>query len=320
MNLTLSRTSNEVMPKNSSYKNPLILFRNSAQFVKSIQVVGRSGNLRILTNKSYEVNDSRDGTEKVSKAAKTEEGYMVSRHNGYVTSILFRPVKSVKYVAKANKSYVDGSKQEKFVTKTKLSAYILDGGDTFHDSVNCKEESNQGADTKKDMDERIFTRTISRKRIINRIRSSNYGLEDIPRRERTGSGPLHIQPLPHLQTSGPSTLSKIFERMHSLNPAENAYVSITDSMYQSLQNMNKPLDGNNNNNKDVPNVCPILVANILATHAETYRHAGMRHCGDCNDYVESLREAMPYLEPRVFGRGTDCSVHTKVSIQFNVLL
>ena len=70
----------------------------------------------------------------------------------------------------------------------------------------------------------------------------------------------------------------------------------------------------------MPNVCPILVANILATHAETYRHAGMRHCGDCNDYVESLREAMPYLEPRVFGRGTDCSVHTKVSIQFNVLL
>ena len=170
-------------------------------------------------------------------------------------------------------------------------------------------ESNEKADMKKNMDEKNFTR----KRIINRIRCSNYGLEDIDKRkEREAEGPLFPPPCNHL-TSGPRPLSKILDRLHSINPIENAYVSISDSLYQSLQNNNKPLDDNNNNTKEVKNVCPVLVANILATHAETFRHALMRHCDDCKEYADSLQNALPYLEPKVFSPNTQCSLHGNVS-------
>ena len=60
-------------------------------------------------------------------------------------------------------------------------------------------------------------------------------------------------------------------------------------------------------------VCPILAANILATHAETYRHAGMLQCQDCAGYVDSLREALQYLQPEVFGKNSTCSLHNRVS-------
>ena len=42
---------------------------------------------------------------------------------------------------------------------------------------------------------------------------------------------------------------------------ENTYVSISDSMYQSLSM--------NNKSKKLP--CPILVCNLLASHADTFR-------------------------------------------------
>ena len=44
-------------------------------------------------------------------------------------------------------------------------------------------------------------------------------------------------------------------------PLENTYVSISDSMYQSLSV--------NNKSKKLP--CPILVCNLLASHADTFR-------------------------------------------------
>ena len=120
------------------------------------------------------------------------------------------------------------------------------------------------------------------------------------------------EPLSNPHSSDPSPLSKIFDRMHSLSPGENTYASITNSMYQSLQT-NKPPDRNNNDKAQCKAVCTVLVANILATHAETFRHAGMMHCTDCKDYADSLRDALPHLEPRVFGKDTECSVHPKVS-------
>ena len=109
-------------------------------------------------------------------------------------------------------------------------------------------------------------------------------------------------------------LSKVFDRMHSLNPTENAYTSITDPMYQSIQTTNKQPDMNNSPASEVSQpVCPILVANILASHAETYRHAGIMNCQDCAGYVDSLREALQYLQPEVFGKNTACSLQSEVS-------
>ena len=117
----------------------------------------------------------------------------------------------------------------------------------------------------------------------------------------------------NLQRPNPRPLAKILDRLHSVNQTENTYVSLTgDSVYQSLQN---PLP-DDNNNKDKPEVlsaCPVLVANILATHAETFRHATASGCVDCFDYANSVGYALPYLEPRHLPEENPCKIHGRVS-------
>ena len=285
---------------------------NKGHYVRKIQAVNKAGHLKTIVDNSDE-GDRKAGPNdgeilsgcwkrKMTKFSGTG-AVITARNNIYVTRICFAERKNMIHNdqeknKKGNMSDSD-DKIAKHDFKSKLSAYILDGGDTFNESV----DTNTSA---KNTDRNNFIRTISRKRIINKLRSSNSVPEDITRREGKES---ETQAVPNLQP-----LSKVFDRMHSLNPAENAYTSITDSMYQSLQITNKPPDMNNNSAAEVsPAVCPILAANILATHAESYRHAGIMQCQDCADYVDSLSQALQYLQPEVFGKNTPCNLPSKVN-------
>lgn len=131
--------------------------------------------------------------------------------------------------------------------------------------------------------------------------------------------------------TGSRPLTKIIERLHAIQTAENTYVSMTsDGLYQSLQHQQQsPPDDNNNSNDGreqdplgkyrgdpikVVSACPVLISNLAASHVETSRHATLSGCMDCCDYATSLGYALPRLEPRVYqpqypAGGGPCNVH-----------
>ena len=193
-----------------------------------------------------------------------------------------------------------------------LSATVLDKGDELND----------------------LYRTISRKRILSKVHCSNFHLHNSGDNHHGECNRKHsnmfgstISPAQtqdesvkpqsriNLQRPNPRPLAKILDRLHSVNQTENTYVSLTgDSVYQSLQNQNPLPDDNNNKDKpEVLSACPVLVANILATHAETFRHATASGCVDCFDYANSVGYALPYLEPRHLPEENQCKIHGRVS-------
>ena len=87
---------------------------------------------------------------------------------------------------------------------------------------------------------------------------------------------------------------------------ENTYVSISESIYQSLDKIDL---------KKGILPCPLLVCNLLASHADTFRfysrfyfkinnhhcrHGAFTECQDCIDFAESLHDALPFLDPVIF--------------------
>ena len=194
-----------------------------------------------------------------------------------------------------------------------LSAMVLDKGDELND----------------------LYRTISRKRILSKVHCANFHLHtgmdnhhgecnrkhsnmfgnEVSDQDDTSTH----QRVGNLQKPIPRPLAKIFDRLHGLNPTENTYVSLTgDSVYQSLQNPSSSSDDNNNGFKaEVLSACPVLVANILATHAETFKHATAQGCADCFDYANSVGYALPYLEPRNLPDESQCKVHGHVSDKYS---
>jgi len=228
--------------------------------------------------------------------------------------------------------------------RAKLSGYILDeeGENSFdnqHDYKETEKFSNERISDDFDQPHLSATvlnkgdelndlyRTISRKRILSKVHCSNFHLHNsadnhhgecnrkhsnmfgnqLPSQEEPPRSPSGV----NLQRPTPRPLAKILDRLHSVNPNENTYVSLTgDSVYQSLSNQNPLPDDNNNKDKpEVLSACPVLVANILATHAETFRHATASGCADCFDYANSVGYALPYLEPRPMPEENKCKVH-----------
>ena len=92
---------------------------------------------------------------------------------------------------------------------------------------------------------------------------------------------------------------------------------LTVQVYQSLPNPPSPDSDQAAGlpaTRGVVTACPVLVHNILATHADTFSHARQAGCQDCFDYSNSVGAALPYLQTNP---ATHCAVHG-VSLQCSV--
>ena len=98
------------------------------------------------------------------------------------------------------------------------------------------------------------------------------------------------------QTLNQRPSAKILERLYSTAGNENTYVSLTgDSLYQSLHN---ELEDGGGDPKDDLVLCPVLAANLVATHAESVHHAEITRCQDCAEYAAGLHNIVQHLQIR----------------------
>ena len=209
------------------------------------------------------------------------------------------------FITRENKQYVtkiDINNSKKSIKKLTNNSLNLSEDGPLHPQIM---EASWKQNYKQDfLDNSKSTKTISRKRILQKIKNENPTLDDI----------LEERQVPDTSPSGFSsgTLGQIFDKIHISYQAENAYISITDSMYQSLQNTKNVSFKDDSNNDAGKRLCPVLSANLLASHAETYRHGGLSNCEDCRSYADSLRDVLPFLAPKIFG-ATELQV-TKFSL------
>jgi len=240
-----------------------------------------------------------------------------------------------------------GRKRRDDEEKAQLSGYILDEGshqNSFEPRSNHyqhqKREQNYHSNHKPGNNE-IFPgsilenndeltnlyKTISRKQILSKVQCSSFNMNNsqLPR----SSLPSSSRPLAKILSmlhSVPQTnnmnSSNSMNNLNNNNNNENMYTSIAeDSVYQSLpptqsqtssnNKSNESSELNNNINNDLEDVkaCPVLLANIVATHSETFRHAYETGCEDCYDYSNSVGYALPYLLQNSPLQSNTCKVH-----------
>ena len=299
-----------------------------------------------------EESDDGDNVEAINDMImKVNNHYLTSVNNQFVANIQLGSLSLDRLNSKSYKTFtrqpldslvtsslldLTKPRQEEYEDKIKLSAYILDEEEENSFDNQRFDKKPKVSTTDDDLEENHLSatildrgeegnnlyHTISRKKILSQVKCPNFHLHNNgqimgPIRDESANDKSE----PNNLNLNERPLAKILERLHSVRAQENTYVSLTgESLYQSLQNQNVKPDDNNNEDKaphEVMNACPVLVANILATHAETLRHAEMTGCVDCLDYVDSLDKIIPYLRQ---GEGTTCQIHNNVRITILFLI
>ena len=123
--------------------------------------------------------------------------------------------------------------------------------------------------------------TVSRQQILSKLRSTkqqNFRKATVEQ---------------NIKTLDPKPIDKI---QRNLYPArENTYTSLATNSYQSIHEQDQ--EDSKEKLYLLPS-CPVLVSNLLATHADAGRHAEMTGCQDCQEYAAGLDRIAQLLQQR----------------------